>query len=186
MARTLLSAAILCIASIGIAPNPIVGFEQKPRVRYTSDYRSAPSTLRGLRDAVDAIVIGRVESSVVRTFGQYGRIATLHTVRVLEILKDDNGIGEVGSTFKVEQSAGELELPDKIVTVNPGVAPLSPGDTQIFFLTWHHPELHYAMAYGPQASFKIKGNSIEAKERRGVAAQFNGKSVAEFLRELRR
>lgn len=178
-------AALVCLTWLGMT-SQLAGLDQKPRVQYTTDYETAPATLVGLRDAVDAVVVGRVESSVARTFGQYERVATVHTVRVIEIVKGHAGIRGVGYTFEVEQSAGELELPDKIVTVNPRFAPLRPGDTHVFFLEWHQPQLHYAMAYGPQASFKINGLTIQTAERRGVGLQVDGVSVTAFLDALRR
>ena len=58
---------------------------------------------------------------------------TEHEVKILEVMK---GSGRKGSTFRVLQKAGTVELSDFIVTVS-DVQPFHPGDELLLFLTWY-------------------------------------------------
>jgi hypothetical protein len=161
----------------------------KPVVVHTVDYIAAPPTLAQLWNAVDAVARIRIESSEVRRFDRtgnpdYPRVATVHTARLLEVLKPYASLIP-GQTVQVVQSAGELDIGSKIVRVNGGYQPFGKGEEYALFLEWNTGVGEFEVAYGPAATFLLANGTVTSPARNGPALELRGMPVDSFLTLLR-
>ncbi|MEA2235875.1 MAG: hypothetical protein QOC81_599 [Thermoanaerobaculia bacterium] len=96
------------------------------------------SSLSKMWESADAVVEVRIDSSEVKGIDRPGiagrpqlpHVRTYHTSEVLRVIKGDVG---KRSTIVFTQSAGQLELPDKIIRVA-DVEPLPSGERYVVFL----------------------------------------------------
>jgi hypothetical protein len=167
--------------------------EQKPLVARSIDYLKPPETLDALWMEADAVLQVAVVGSSSRshapsTAPEHPRVFTLHTMEVQEVFKGDGHSGIAGGRVEVIQDAGEVELSDKRIQVNPGFQPFREGGEYILFLEWNDVLNAYDILYGPSATFVIFNDAVDTPAPRGPARQFRGMRLDTFtglLRKLR-
>jgi hypothetical protein len=106
-------------------------------------------------------------------------------MEVQEVFKGDGHSGIAGGRVEVIQDAGEVELSDKRIQVNPGFQPFREGGEYILFLEWNDVLNAYDILYGPSATFVIFNDAVDTPAPRGPARQFRGMRLDTFTGLLR-
>lgn len=148
------------------------------------------SSLARMWDSADAVLDVQIERSAVKGIDRpavYGRqqppfVRTFHTSRVLRVLKGDV---KKGSTVVFSQSAGQLELPDKIVRIA-GAEPLAAGDRYVVFLRRHEVFGPWILAGERDGAFRLRGGRVESQGLSSVAREQNNLSERQFSDEMDR
>jgi hypothetical protein len=147
------------------------------------------STLSRMWDAADAVIDVQIENSVVKSISSPsvgGRlrtplIRTFHTSKVLGIIKGDFK----GSTIVFSQSAGQLELPDKIIRIADS-EPLVAGARYVVFLQRHESSGPWTLVGEQDGAFKLEKGRLKPQGRGIVAKEHSNITERQFSDELDR
>jgi hypothetical protein len=110
-------------------------------------------------------------------------VITEHTVQVREPLKRHESLGEAGDTIRLAQSAGRVELADRIIEVQ-GVQPFRPAEEYVLFLR-ANVSGGFEVIHGKHGAFRIGNGTVETDSRSAVAKTAVTLGSDRFLSALR-
>jgi hypothetical protein len=147
------------------------------------------STLSRMWDVADAVVDVQIESSVVKSISRPdsgGRpriphIRTFHTSKVLRVIKGDFR----ASTIVFSQSAGQLELSDKIIRIADS-EPLAAGARYVVFLRRNENSGPWTLVGERDGAFKLENGRLKPQGFGIVAKEQSNITERQFRDELDR
>jgi hypothetical protein len=147
------------------------------------------TTLSRMWDAADAVIDVQIEKSVVKSISSPsvgGRprtplIRTFHTANVLGIIKGD----VKASTIVFSQSAGQMELPDKIIRIADS-EPLVAGARYVVFLQRHESSGPWTLVGEQEGAFKLEKGLLKPQGHGIVAKEHSNITERQFTTELDR
>ena len=147
------------------------------------------STLSRMWDPADAVIDVQIESSVVKSISRPGlggrpqtpHIRTFHTSKVLRIIKGDFK----DSTIVFSQSAGQLELPDRIIRIADS-EPLAAGARYVVFLRRHDSSGPWTLVGERDGAFKLEKGRLKPQGLGVVAKEQSNITERQFSDELDR
>jgi hypothetical protein len=183
MGRFLRAASTLLMAPLLMATA-----QQKPITYppFSIDYAAAPTTVEGLLDEADAVVVMRVTGrhpAVQREPKAIPR--TAYGVHVIEVIKAHPKLS--ASDVEIERYGGDLEKGDHIERfVIKGFPDFQQGHRYVVFLKWNEILGRFTLVRGPDSAFElnVQGN-VEAYGRFTAAKGEHGKDTEAFLNRLR-
>jgi hypothetical protein len=141
-------------------------------------FPAVETSLSQMWDNADAVVEITIVSNEVHGFGQKPYVTTLHTSRVVRVLK---GTPKPNSVIVFAESAGQLELPDKIIRAG-DIEPMDAGQRYVVFLRWWKA---FDVWSGDRFhAFKIREGHVEPQGYGRVADDHQNLSERQFLDEL--
>ena len=162
---------VLPVAANDAARKPIVDQEVLPVV---------PDSFTDLWDTSDLVARVRIESSHVRGVGKAPLVVTEHHATVLRVFK---GVAERGQALSFAQSAGDLELPDRIIHVT-GAGPLAEHFEYVVFLREWPAAGAYILTGDRAGAFRIVHGVVQPQGGGAVAEEHRNLAERRFLDEL--
>ena len=133
-------------------------------------------------DAAEVVALVRIESAHMRGIGTLPIAVTEHHAVVLRVFK---GSVQLRSAIDFEQSAGDLELPDKIIRVAQGAPLQAECEYVVFLRTWPAAGA-YSLVGDRAGAFKIVSGRVEPQCGGPVADDHRNLSERRFFDELDR
>lgn len=156
---------------------------EPPPPSFDALWASSPVIIRA------EITHSKVRQEHDRATGAPPAVLTEHTVRILEVLKDDGSIGTRKQT-SFAQHGGTLEIRGMLLTANPSPLPLfGPGNELLLFLTLWKSANSFAINYATAGVYVLDEEKVEIHPTaKHFAASFGGRREvpkAEFLSIVR-
>lgn len=173
--------SILLVFAIYVA---LPGFSQSPPkpVVMQHPYWMAPSDLATLWGDASVVARIRILSSETEGVGSDPRflplVRTRHHAQIQHVIK---GAIRPGSTIDFLQTAGNLELGDKIIVVE-GAEPLAIDKEYVVFLA--NREGTYFLSGEREGAFRVDKSMIVPMGNGRIAQQHRGSTLTAFLRSL--
>ena len=129
------------------------------------DYMPPPATLEQLWDKTPIVLRGRTLRSTVRAVPVGSvrvRPSTVHTVEVLEVLKNTSVFGvSAGGEIEVNQPGGTIQKNGRTITAHTTNFPVfRNGHELIFFLTPSRETTGFSVPYGPAGAYLVEGEQV--------------------------
>jgi len=153
---------------------------------FSIDYAAPPSSVEGLLDEADAVVLMRVTGrhpAVQRERNAIPR--TAYGVHVIEVIKPHPKLSE--SDVEIERNGGDLDKDDHIERfVVKGFPDFQQGHKYVVFLRWNEVLGRFTLVRGQDSAFELNAqDKVEAYGRFTAAKEQHGKDTEAFLNRLR-
>ena len=155
------------------------------------DYTPPPSQIKQLTSVVDAVVVGRIEStrfeSIVDPRVGRAQDVTRYDVRIAETLKAHAMLAPNQQMLMLTRLGGQHSENGTVVrSAVVGFEDFLQNGEYVLFLTWNQSKNEFDIAYGPDGSYHLDpSGTVRPLGRSAVAKSEQGKGRAAFLQELR-
>lgn len=154
-------------------------------------YNAPPPSLSEMEKTADAVVFGRVLGGVSKDGGFFRKsepgITTSYRFKVHEVISAQGKRAVDPNELTVLRDGGSIDRGNRIdKVVDADFPPFELGHEYVLFLRWDAGQEAWVPAWGPNATFEIKGGLITSPGYAHVCKEQNGLSIDEFLEKLRR
>jgi hypothetical protein len=104
---------------------------------------------------------------------------------LLEVFKPHSALPAIDSTLTIRQSAGQVDVGDRIIRVEGGYQPLLPNQEYVLFVGWHDTVQVFDVAYGPDGILHLTGSVVTTPARFSPLRELDKTPVEALMQLLR-